>query len=273
MPPSASFHNSLSISVKQETPATNTLLITNLNRRTFLSEETLAELRSQLEEYGEIYKFVPMKCFNRILAVFYQTTDAKVAKTNLDRAIFLKNTLRIYYGMYTPIRDKNHDSQHLHVPQIEKNWLISPPGSPPLEWVQIREDAPNSNTFAKDLVHALSNVALHNSSRDFEDLVDDDSDELLGFSLEDDNKKQPFTHTKLQVPILTVISGDNGTLGNGGDTSVPTIIIQDWDHNSSPTTTSANSNSVDLRIQSKAHISLADRPCTPTPTSRPSIIL
>jgi hypothetical protein len=46
-------------------------------------------------------------------------------------------------------------SRYLHPPELEKNWLISPPGSPPIGWSQVREDPPNSLHLADDLVKAL----------------------------------------------------------------------------------------------------------------------
>jgi hypothetical protein len=39
----------------------------------------------------------------------------------------------------TPSTD---DGGYLHVPPVERQWLISPPASPPLGWEQPREDKP-----------------------------------------------------------------------------------------------------------------------------------
>ena len=80
-----------------EVVATNTLIVTNLELATFLPEN-LEELRGRLERHGKIYKFVPIKSFNRILAIFYQTNDATKAKTYCDRMEFLSKNIRIYYG-------------------------------------------------------------------------------------------------------------------------------------------------------------------------------
>lgn len=37
----------------------------------------------------------------------------------------------------------------------DRNFLISPPGSPPVGWEPIREDPPNRDTLADDLIRAL----------------------------------------------------------------------------------------------------------------------
>ena len=49
---------------------------------------------------------------------------------------------------------------YLHPPEIEKNFLISPPGSPPVGWEPIKEDPPNVAPLAEDLIAALRKLQL-----------------------------------------------------------------------------------------------------------------
>jgi hypothetical protein len=49
---------------------------------------------------------------------------------------------------------------HLRPPEIEKNFFISPPGSPPVGWEQIVEDPPNVAPLAEDLITALRKLQL-----------------------------------------------------------------------------------------------------------------
>jgi calcipressin-2 len=51
------------------------------------------------------------------------------------------------------------EKKFLEPPVLEKNWLISPPGSPQENWVQIREDPPNSVTLHDDIQTALNLLA------------------------------------------------------------------------------------------------------------------
>lgn len=58
----------------------------------------------------------------------------------------------------------------LDVPQTDKNFLISPPGSPPVGWESIREEPPNLDTLADDLVKALESLTVGRSAPEYDDL-------------------------------------------------------------------------------------------------------
>ncbi|KAG0145069.1 hypothetical protein CROQUDRAFT_716286 [Cronartium quercuum f. sp. fusiforme G11] len=98
--------------------------------------------------------------------------DTAVEK-ELDELIkYLPRTVfRIYYGPPTPTLssapttiypnpdgsqdDSIADERRLKPPASDKNFLISPPGSPPVGWEQVEEDAPNKATLAEDLCQRL----------------------------------------------------------------------------------------------------------------------
>lgn len=85
-----------------------------------------------------------------------------------------RSLLRVYRGMPTPVdivRNRRLRDR-LPVPATDKNFLISPPGSPPVGWEQIREDPPNLDTLADDLVKALESLSVGrfpDSSADIEE--------------------------------------------------------------------------------------------------------
>jgi calcipressin-2 len=56
------------------------------------------------------------------------------------------------------------ETAYLQPPPIEKNFLISPPGSPPVGWEQVKEDPPNSTPLAADLITALKKLQVHHNS-------------------------------------------------------------------------------------------------------------
>lgn len=67
--------------------------------------------------------------------------------------------LRLYCAAPTPLDPIVSSSQHLEPPPLTRNFLISPPGSPPEGWEPIVEDPPNSATLAKDLMAALEKLS------------------------------------------------------------------------------------------------------------------
>jgi hypothetical protein len=50
------------------------------------------------------------------------------------------------------------ESKHLQVPAYTKNFLVSPPGSPPVGWEPAEEEPPNTAALAADLVAALTRL-------------------------------------------------------------------------------------------------------------------
>ncbi|KAF9959083.1 carbohydrate-binding module 1 protein [Mortierella alpina] len=132
---------------------TNTITITNLEAPHF-EKDTMLRLKASAESFGEVYYFAPIKSFYRVFVVYHSTFDAQRAKAQLHNTPFEDTTLRVYFGQHTEI-SIDPASHYLHPPELEKNWLISPPGSPPIGWSQVREDPPNSLNLADDLVKAL----------------------------------------------------------------------------------------------------------------------
>ncbi|KAF9936700.1 carbohydrate-binding module 1 protein [Mortierella alpina] len=132
---------------------TNTITITNLEAPHF-EKDIMLKLKASAESFGEVYYFAPIKSFYRVFVVYHSTFDAQRAKAQLHNTPFEDTTLRVYFGQHTEI-SIDPASHYLHPPELEKNWLISPPGSPPIGWSQVREDPPNSMHLADDLVKAL----------------------------------------------------------------------------------------------------------------------
>lgn len=55
--------------------------------------------------------------------------------------------------------DSDPERGHLSLPPLEKQFLISPPASPPVGWEQEHEAAPNKLVFDFDLFVRLSAFA------------------------------------------------------------------------------------------------------------------
>jgi len=155
---------------------TNTLILTNLPLECF-SIAWLTTLRKVFESHGEIHTWTPLKVFRRAIVIFWRPEDAESAKRQLDGLILPSDPpaqIRVYRTENTPssvlcpdltIDPNCPDPYHLAPPKIEKNFLISPPGSPPVGWEPVKEDPPNPSPLAADLISALTKLQIQQSRR------------------------------------------------------------------------------------------------------------
>jgi hypothetical protein len=126
--------------------------------------------------YGEIHQWVSLeKSFARIMIVYKREEDAELAKSRCGDRLVLEathDTPRTILGVYRSVKinlsNDSSDDHYLRPPAIEKNFLISPPGSPPVGWEPVKEDPPNPTPLADDLIAALRKLQVHNrrSSRE-----------------------------------------------------------------------------------------------------------
>lgn len=70
-------------------------------------------------------------------------------------------TPRVYFGLPTPLpSDLDEPSRNVHLkpPKSGKQFLISPPPSPPAGWEIREEDPPNAETHAADLLEPVASA-------------------------------------------------------------------------------------------------------------------
>ncbi|KAH9930832.1 Calcipressin-domain-containing protein [Fomitopsis serialis] len=170
---------------------TNTLVITQLPA-TFFEPVVLEALQHHFATYGPIYAWAPLKSFYRIILVYRSEDDAEHAKESCDHLIvgsiddrwaplhtcYIPTrtdcvcspavTLRVFRADPTTIltpSGSGEGNMYLRPPEQEKNFLISPPGSPPVGWEPIREEPPNPTPLADDLMTALKRLQIQEESR------------------------------------------------------------------------------------------------------------
>ncbi|KAJ2825362.1 hypothetical protein GGI24_003184 [Coemansia furcata] len=176
---------------------------------TSFTDTACDELRANLEACGHLSHFAKLPSFERCLAVFTHTADAQTAMHNLNLTMLLPdNKLRMFYSRHTSMSQTR--SAFLKVPAQEKLWLISPPGSPPINWKQTREDPPNSNHLDYRLEAALQELSMGQFTLNPTDILDYDSTDS-----DDENCSIGLTSTA--EPLRT------------GPCSAPMILIQNYD--------------------------------------------
>ena len=153
------------------TSATNTLILSNLPVEFFIPH-ICSLLLSLLNTYGPMVRWTPLPSVGRAVVVFEDSEGAAMAKAGLDRLVLpfedsdVQGVERaseeddgtILRAIFGPITDPTTEPETLAVPTTDKNFLISPPGSPPVGWEPIREDPPNRDTLADDLMKALADL-------------------------------------------------------------------------------------------------------------------
>ncbi|KAK5815682.1 Calcipressin-domain-containing protein [Linnemannia elongata] len=215
---------------------TNTLIITNLEVPHF-EKETMLTLKAKAESFGDIFYFAPIKSFYRVFVVYKATFDAQRAKAALHNTTFEGSIIRVYFGQHTEtVIDPA--SRYLHPPELEKNWLISPPGSPPIGWSQVREDPPNSLHLADDLVKALLEMGqpvyqLPRPDGSFADRSHLFETEIEYFSLDDSHNQES--------------AAENNNLGSGTKETDDTISVK-----SSGSASQLHQQILDLKIDTKS---------------------
>lgn len=141
--------------LEQPTPASNTLLFTNLDNIDIFRADKLQSLRDLINRTATIHVFAPLKSFRRIVVSFYDVESAISIRKVWDGEAIMGHRVRIYFGHHTSIQPKD---EHLALPDAGKLFFISPPPSPPHGWEVRLEDAPNKMVHADDLAEALAKL-------------------------------------------------------------------------------------------------------------------
>lgn len=104
-----------------------------------------------------------------------------------DQICSSSTTLRVFRADRSPLLTHSPPSDDIFLkpPPIEKNFLISPPGSPPVGWEPIREDPPNRATLADDLIVALKKLQLRERHGAREVLLEPEEGVGVGVYVED----------------------------------------------------------------------------------------
>ncbi|KAG8927515.1 carbohydrate-binding module 1 protein [Tulasnella sp. 419] len=186
---------------------TNTLILASLSP-TFFEPTVLDALKDHFSSYGHIHSWAPLKGFGRIIIVFWRVEDADIVKVECDGMVLadddgkiISAPLRVYRGTHTVL---DAETDHLPVPHIRNNFLISPPGSPPVGWEQVEEDAPNSAPLAEDIIAALHRLQMNQARQKGPVQIlmtpDDDNDE----NVEQPDKSAPDSASSSQVQPTSI---------------------------------------------------------------------
>ncbi|THG97512.1 hypothetical protein EW026_g4508 [Hermanssonia centrifuga] len=125
------------------------------------------------------------------MLIYYDEDAAELAKQTSDNlpidetATCPATILRVFRAEPTSLEELTN-SDFLCPPKLEKNFLISPPGSPPVGWEPIKEDPPNSTPLADDLMAALRKLQVQQEGKNaIEVLIEPENGSGISIYVED----------------------------------------------------------------------------------------
>ncbi len=125
---------------EQDSELPRSVIVTSVDLSVFDDENTKAAFESAFREFEAGAAFHYLRSFRRVRVDFDSHLSASNAKANMDGTPFGNGAIHCYFiQVLSPVASED---AFLHVPPLEKQFLISPPCSPPVGWEQPREDRP-----------------------------------------------------------------------------------------------------------------------------------
>lgn len=144
------------------------LIVTNVHLNVFESDNSKDEFEKTFKVYDENATFQYFKSFRRARVNYTSPLFSANARIDLHETTICGQTVKCFF--FQPITlHKEDDDPHLKLPPPHKQFLISPPASPPVDWEQTHEASPRINY---DLLAAVAELApgeaheIHPPSKD-----------------------------------------------------------------------------------------------------------
>lgn len=127
------------------------LIVTNIHSEVFVNDDMKAEIEELFRQFSNNVSFYWLKSFRRLRVNYDCALSAANARIQLHQFKISNSQISCYFAQpVTPVSNTN-----LKLPAPVKQFLISPPSSPPAGWEQAGESEPIVN---QDLLAALASL-------------------------------------------------------------------------------------------------------------------
>ncbi|RWS26302.1 Calcipressin-3-like protein [Leptotrombidium deliense] len=138
----------------------NSLIVTSVDSRVFSSGDTRTEFEALFKKFEPNVTFQYFKSFKRVRVNYNNPLFAARARIECDQRKVGDGIINCYFGQMADSPSKEHNDNLLQPPSPVRQFLISPPASPPVGWQPCDEAHPIINY---ELLAALSNLTAGES--------------------------------------------------------------------------------------------------------------
>jgi len=148
-----------SIQNQQQQQQNAILICTNVDSSVFVDKSMQARFEALFLAFDPNITFRYLKSFRRVRLDFSNFESAELARSNLNTYQLGNTQFKCYSAHIIKPTNNNQDplahSSHLNIPKLTKQFLISPPASPPVGWEPVSESSPCIDV---QLISAIANL-------------------------------------------------------------------------------------------------------------------
>lgn len=130
-----------------------TLIVTNVDYSVYTDNNVQQTFESLFRIYDQYVEFKYLKSFRRVRLDFTNAASANLSLKKMRQYKLGNSIFRCYMAQI--IKPDTMNTKHLILPKMTRQFLISPPASPPENWQPISEDPP---VIDVQLISALANL-------------------------------------------------------------------------------------------------------------------